>query len=112
MCQQWWHYCYVLPTLSILLPIKTRCRMGSFPSGILLTSALTGWKELHEFNSSGLTVFSIMGGIGVITVAVFCILLRNSLFGNDKLSKIQGTLCPNDSANSSAAARQSAQSIH
>lgn len=67
------------------------CFLLVFP-GIFLTSALTGWKDLHEFSSYDWTVFTIMAGIGVITIVVFCMLLRKYLLHTDELNKIQGTL--------------------
>lgn len=67
------------------------CFLLLFP-GIFLTSALTGWKELHEFSSNDWSVFSIMLGVGVIVVVVFCILLRKYLLHTDELNKMQGTL--------------------
>lgn len=67
------------------------CFLLIFP-GIFITAALTGWKELHEFSSNDWTVFSIMLGVGVIIVVVFCILLRKYLLHTDELNKMQGTL--------------------
>ena len=67
------------------------CFLLIFP-GIFLTAALTGWKDLHEFSSYDWTVFTIMAGIGVITIVVFCMLLRKYLLHTDELNKIQGTL--------------------
>lgn len=60
--------------------------------GIFLTTVLTGWQELHEFSSNDWTVFSIMLGVEVIVVVVFCILLRKYLLHTDELNKMQGTL--------------------
>lgn len=67
------------------------CFLLLFP-GIFLTSALTGWKDLHEFSSNDWTVFSIMAGAGVIVIVAFCILLRKYLLHTDELNKMQGTL--------------------
>lgn len=67
------------------------CFLLIFP-GIFITAALTGWKELHEFRSDDWIVFSIMLGVGVLVVFVFCILLRKYLLHTDDLNKMQGTL--------------------
>ena len=67
------------------------CFLLLFP-GIFLTSALTGWKDLHEFSSYDWTVFTIMASIGMITIIVFCILLRKYLLHTDELNKMQGML--------------------
>lgn len=67
------------------------CFLLIFP-GIFLTAALTEWKDLHEFGSDDWTVFSIMAGVGVIVIVVFCILLRKYLLDTDELNKMQGTL--------------------
>ena len=67
------------------------CFLLLFPV-IVLTSALTDWKDLQEFSSKDWTVFSIMAGMGVITVAVFCVLLRKYLLHSEELDKIQGAL--------------------
>lgn len=67
------------------------CFLLIFP-GIFLTAALTEWKDLHEFGSDDWTVFSIMAGVGVIVIVVFCILLRKYLLDTDELNKTQGTL--------------------
>lgn len=47
--------------------------------GILLTSALTGWKEFYEFGAGDWTVFSIMAGIGAVVVVVSFLLLGRNL---------------------------------
>lgn len=67
------------------------CFLLIFP-GICITAALTGWKELHEFSSNDWIVFSIMLGVGVLVVFVFCFLLRKCLLHTDELNKTQGTL--------------------
>lgn len=67
------------------------CFLLLFP-GIILTSVLTGWKDLHDFTPNDWTIFSIIAGVGVIAIVVFCILLRKYLLHTDELSKIQGTL--------------------
>lgn len=65
-----------------------------FP-GMILTSALTDWKDLQEFSSSDWIVFSIMLGLGAIVIGAFCILLCKYLLDTDALHKKQGTLCQN-----------------
>lgn len=67
------------------------CFLLIFP-GIFLTAALTDWKDLYEFSSNDWTVFSIMLGVGVIVVVVFCILLRKYLLDTDELNQMQGSL--------------------
>ena len=67
------------------------CFLLIFPS-IFLTAALTEWKDLHEFSSDDWTVFSIMAGVGVVVIVVFCILLRKYLLDTDVLNKMQGML--------------------
>lgn len=63
-----------------------------FP-GIFLTAALTDWKDLYEFSSKDWTVFSLMFGVGVIVIVVFCILLRKYLLDTEEINKMQETLC-------------------
>lgn len=67
------------------------CFLLLFP-GIFLTSALTGWKDLHEFSTSDWTVFAIMANISVITIVVFCILLHKFLQQTDELNKMREAL--------------------
>lgn len=67
------------------------CFLLLFP-GIFLASALTGGKELHDFTSNDWTIFSIMAGAGIITIVVFCMLLRKYLLHTDELNKMQETL--------------------
>ena len=67
------------------------CFLLIFP-GIFLTAALTEWKDLHEFSPDDWTVFSIMAGVGVVVIVVFCILLRKYLLDTDVLNKMQGML--------------------
>ena len=87
--------------ISAIPPLKKKCKQEGISSiicflllfpGIFLTSALTGWKDLQEFTSGDWTVFSIMAGVGVIVIAVFCILLRKYLLDTDALNKMQGAL--------------------
>lgn len=67
------------------------CFLLIFPC-IFLTAALTAWKDLHEFHSDDWTVFSIMSGVVVVVIVVFCMLLRKYLLHTDELNKLQGTL--------------------
>lgn len=67
------------------------CFLLIFP-GIILTAALTDWKDLHEFSANDWTVFLIMLGAGVVVIALFSILLRRYLLDTDELNKMQGTL--------------------
>lgn len=67
------------------------CFLLLFP-GIFLTAALTGWKDLQDFGVKDWTVFSIIAGVGIIVIVVFCILLRKYLLDTDELNKMQGTL--------------------
>lgn len=87
--------------ISAIPPLRKKCTYEGVASiicfllifpGILLTAALTNWKDLHEFSSNDWTVFSIMLGIGVIVVVACCILLRKYLLHIDELNKMQGTL--------------------
>lgn len=68
------------------------CFLLLFPN-ILLTSGLTGWKDLSAFNSRDWVVFAIMAGIGILVIVVFCILLRKHLLHTDELNKMQEALC-------------------
>lgn len=72
--------------------ITSICCFLLFFSGIFLTSALTGWKDLHAFTSNDWTVFTISAGVGVITLILFCLRLRQWLLHTDALNKMQGTL--------------------
>lgn len=60
--------------------------------GILLTTGLTGWKDLQDFDSTDWTIFAVMAGFGVITVVMACILFRRFLLDTDKLHMIHDTL--------------------
>lgn len=87
--------------ISAILPLRKKRKREGFSSiicfllifpVIFLTAALTEWKDLHEFGSDDWAVFSIMSGIGVIVIVVFCILLRKYLLDTEELNKMQGTL--------------------
>jgi len=54
--------------------------------GILLTSALTGWKDLSEFTKNDWIVFLSMAVIGIADIIVFCSLLRKYLRHLDSLN--------------------------
>lgn len=67
------------------------CFLLLFPE-IFLAAALTGWKDLDDFHSGNWTVFTIMACVGVITIAVSCVLLRRCLLDTEELNKLQGML--------------------
>ena len=54
---------------------------------ILLTSALTGWKDLSEFTSGDWSVFAAMACVSVILIVLSCILLRRFLRHTDALNE-------------------------
>lgn len=84
-----------------ILSLKVKCKKEGIASitcflltipGIILTSALTNWKELHEFGRQEWIIFSIMFAIGVLAVILMCIFLRKYLFDNDRCLKTQKAL--------------------
>lgn len=88
-----------LMTAILLLGKKRKCEgitaVGCFLlliPGIILTAALTGWKDLNEFTSDDWPVFAVMACAGVIMIAVGCFLLRKFLLHTDGLNKMQGEL--------------------
>ena len=87
--------------ISAIPPLKKKCKWEGISSiicfllifpGIFLTAALTEWKDLHEFGADDWIIFSIMAGVGVVVIVVFCILLRKYLLDSDALNKVQETL--------------------
>lgn len=67
------------------------CFLLLFPE-IILTAALTDWKDLSEFHSGDWTLFAVMAGVGIATLALFGILLRKYLLDADRLTKVRGEL--------------------
>lgn len=82
-------------------PLRKQCRregigaMVGFPLLIplvILTSALTGWRELHQFSARDWTVFGILGAVGVVLITVSCLLLRKFLLHIEQLHHMEGSL--------------------
>lgn len=82
-------------------PLRAKCRregiqaMVGFPLLIplvILTSGLTGWRELHQFSARDWTVFGILGAACLALVAATCVSLRRYLLHNERLHRMEGDL--------------------
>lgn len=67
------------------------CFVWLFAS-IFISSALTGWRELHQFSHQDWAIFWALAATGVLALAGFGILLRIYLLDTEKQNKLQGQL--------------------
>lgn len=70
------------------------CFLLLFPE-IVLTGALTSWKDLRMFTPGDWVIFLTMAGAGIITFVLFCILLRKYVQYAEKLDAMQKALQQN-----------------
>lgn len=86
--------------LSQILSLRLKCKwegicaMAGFPLLIplaIFTSALTGWKELHQFSARDWQVFGILGTLCLALIAATCISLRRYLLHSEQLHSVLGS---------------------
>lgn len=87
--------------LDILVPLRKKrsrtgiasicCFLFIFPN-IILTAALTDWKDLQDFHAGDWRIFAVMAGIGLLIIAASMILLRQFLLQENRVHELQGAL--------------------
>lgn len=87
--------------LDILVPLRKKhsrlgiasicCFLLIFPS-IILTAALTGWKDLQDFHAGDWQIFAAMAGVSILIIAASMILLRQFLLQENRIHELQGSL--------------------